>query len=217
MATGTKKRKASGSESNRTRVKELAGVKRVTASTLAFIMASIAPAAALTRRGIEYHMDAVWHEVSAVPVTLPLMNGSEYTWEFCCLSKSINWFARECIVYKHLLSETVRRHGNRLKLLVYADEVTPGNPLQPDIARKYWAIYVGIKEFGSARLADSAMWLPIALLRSVPSKKIIGGFSNCMRMLFRAWFVAPLQVHTNGIVIDLRDGPTVVTFESIAL
>ena len=117
-------------------------------------------------------------------------------------------------LYKHLLSETVRRHGNHLKLLVYADEVTPGNPLQPDIARKYWAIYVGIKEFGSARLANSALWLPIAFLRSVPSKKIIGGFSNCMRMLFRAWFVAPLQVHTNGIVIDLRDGPTVVTFES---
>ena len=213
MATGTKKRKASGSESNRTRVKELAGVKRVTASALAFIMASIAPAAALTRRGIEYHMDAVWHEVSAVPVTLPLSNGSEYTWEFCCLSKSINWFARECAGYKQLLSETVRRYGNHLKLLVYADEVTLGNPLQPDIARKYWAWYAGISEFGSAKLANSALWLPIAFLRSPPSKKVKGGVSNCMRMLFRSWFVSPLQVHTNGIVIDLLDGPAVVTFE----
>lgn len=117
------------------------------------------------------------------------------------------------MVYKQLLSEAVRRYGNRLNLLVYADEVTPGNPLQPDMARKYWAIYVGIKEFGSARLANSALWLPIAFLRSPPSKKIKGGFSNCMRMLFRSWFVAPLQVHTSGIVIDLCDGPAVVTFE----
>ena len=94
-----KKRNASGecSKSKRTRVKELAGVKRVTASALAFIMASIAPATALTRRGIEYHMDVVWNEVAAPPITLPLRSGLEYTWECCCLSKSINWFARECV------------------------------------------------------------------------------------------------------------------------
>ena len=76
-----KKRNASGecSKSKRTRVKELAGVKRVTASALAFIMASIAPATALTRRGIEYHMDVVWHEVATPSITLPLRNGLEYT------------------------------------------------------------------------------------------------------------------------------------------
>lgn len=68
-----KKRKASVecSKSKRNRAKELSGVKRVTASALAFIMASIAPAAALTRRGIEYHMDVMWHEVAAAPITLP--------------------------------------------------------------------------------------------------------------------------------------------------
>ena len=100
-----KKRNVSGecSKSKRTRVKELVGVKRVTASALAFIIASIAPATALTRRGIEYHMDSVWNEVAAPPITLPLRSGLEYTWELCCLSKSINWFARECAVYKHVL------------------------------------------------------------------------------------------------------------------
>ena len=39
-------------------------------------------------------------------------------------------------------------------LILYADEITPGNQLAYKGDRKFWAFYWTIAEFGSARLAD---------------------------------------------------------------
>ena len=50
------------------------------------------------------------------------------------------------------------KHNGPLPLLVYADEITPGNALANVPARKIWCIYISIKEFG-LHLQKEAGWM----------------------------------------------------------
>lgn len=43
-------------------------------------------------------------------------------------------------------------------LLLYADEITPGNQLAYKTERKFWGFYWTIAEFGTARLSDEAQF-----------------------------------------------------------
>ena len=51
--------------------------------------------------------------------------------------------------------------------------------------------------------------MPVAFLGTKNVKKTKGGFSNCMRLLLRTWFIEPLQLATMGFTIEL-DRPTIL-------
>ena len=59
---------------------------------------------------------------------------------------------------QRLLDRALRLHGPRLHVVIYADEVTPGNQIAHKQARKTWAWYWTIQEFGPAALSDEATW-----------------------------------------------------------
>ena len=53
-------------------------------------------------------------------------------------------------------------------VIVYFDQLTPGNVLRPDNKRKAYLIYFTVTEFGDIIRHENA-WLPIGILRhSVP-------------------------------------------------
>ena len=59
---------------------------------------------------------------------------------------------------QRLLDRALRQYGPKLHVIIYADEVTPGNQIAHKQARKTWAWYWSIHEFGPAALADEATW-----------------------------------------------------------
>ena len=214
---GTKKRNGERTRSaelaaKRQRVLKLAGVMETTDSALAHIVSTLAveidPPASFTRQDIGTAVAKEWAAISTT-IDIPLENGGTHVWEHCRFDKLVNYFCRECPSWKALMARTLLTFGTMLTLLVYFDEVTPGNPLRPDNHRKYHAIYVSIKEFGSVMLSNSAVWLPVAVLRSAFVKKAIGGFSHCMRLLATSWYLGPLQLDTLGFVVEL-DRPRIM-------
>ena len=58
---------------------------------------------------------------------------------------------------------------------MYADEVTPGNQLNPDNNRKCWAFYISFLEFGAAVLSQEDAWICIAAIRSERVRACLGG------------------------------------------
>ena len=63
-------------------------------------------------------------------------------------------------------------------LILYTDEVTPGNVLATITTRKLQAIYVSFLELGPAALAREDCWIALAVCRSLFVNKALGGISQ---------------------------------------
>ena len=86
-----------------------------------------------------------------------------------------------------LLKKTMARHNGPLSLLVYADEITPGNVLANVPARKIWCIYISIKEFG-LHLQKEAGWMSAGLIRSDIVASLDGHLSQVLSALLDSIF-----------------------------
>ena len=98
--------------------------------------------------------------------------------------------------FHHLLCKTMEKHS-KLHLLVYADEITPGNVLAPVTSRKTWAIYVSFKEFHS-HLQSTQAWITISVVRSSIVNSLDGNLSQMLKVLLHHWFTTHM-IHLVGI------------------
>ena len=62
-------------------------------------------------------------------------------------------------------------------IILYSDEIVPGNQMSYDNRRKLWAAYWSFKQFGTAALAREDAWFVLMCQRSSEVNKI----SNCMK------------------------------------
>ena len=56
--------------------------------------------------------------------------------------------------------------GRPWRIVLYADEITPGNVLRPGNPRKIWGIYWSIVEFGATCLSGELGWHTLCCIRS---------------------------------------------------
>ena len=76
-----------------------------------------------------------------------------------------------------------------LHAIWYLDEVTPGNVLRPDNARKFWAVYVSFRQYGTTALSKEALWMVAGVIRTKTASEVRGGISAIMRQLMRSFFL----------------------------
>jgi hypothetical protein len=74
-------------------------------------------------------------------------------------------------------------------LILYCDEVHPGDQLGGKKLRKFHAIYFAFKEFGIAALSHEDMWFTIATVRTQLVNQIPGGMSKVFSIVLRELFV----------------------------
>ena len=63
-------------------------------------------------------------------------------------------------------------------VVLYTDEVVPGNPLAASVSRKMWAVYASLKEFKS-NLSCESSWVTLALVRSTTVAQVEVRCSKC--------------------------------------
>ena len=83
---------------------------------------------------------------------------------------------KDCPEFKSFFSSKL--NGQRLKLVVYSDEVTPGRELLKYNRKKFWVFYWSFLDFGPAALANEDAWFTGLTLRSITVKKLAGGFTD---------------------------------------
>ena len=89
-------------------------------------------------------------------------------------------------------------------LILYCDEVHPGDQLGGKKLRKFHAIYLSFKEFGMAALSHEDMWFTIATVRTQIVNQIPGGMSKVFSIVLRELFVdGPLA--DIGLVLQHAD------------
>ena len=74
-------------------------------------------------------------------------------------------------------------------LLVYGDELVPGNVLAQDPRRKIFGCQACIKDFGPMFVKSNASWIPLFCVRHDIAQKVPGGMSYILRMYLRHLFL----------------------------
>lgn len=186
----------------------------VTTSALATILDNIRkdpPSEALSAWTINNFIKSEYKHVSG-KVELPLEGGGVFGWSICRPDKLLRHLALESSEFASALAEAAQKAGpNPLRSIWYLDEVVPGNILRPDNARRFWAIYMSLAEFGSDRLFCAEWWMPIGVLRSSVANSVLGGVSQCMRQLLRYTLFEPCNMGEVGTTLELSV-PTLLRF-----
>ena len=79
------------------------------------------------------------------------------------------------------------------RLVLYSDEVVPGNQLTVQNARKVWVIYLSFLEF-HYNLSDEDAWCPIVAEKSIALKHVSAGISDILpghQIVFWCWQGGP--------------------------
>ena len=97
------------------------------------------------------------------------------------------------------------------RIVVYADEITPGNVMRLDHRRKALCLYVTFMEFDYEWVQAADLWLPIAICRNSLAKKLQGGYSNLVRVILLK-LLHSSKVTEQGILLTLHDGTVVRIF-----
>ena len=107
-----------------------------------------------------------------------------------------------------MLMQTLSRRGSSLqcpwRLILYVDEITPGNPLRPDNKRNIMAIYASWLELGDFLRTEEA-WLTLGIMRTSIMKTIRGGVSSAVKTVLRALFVGSRSMSSAGILLPAGD------------
>ena len=102
-----------------------------------------------------------------------------------------------------LLKQRPNTFDNPWRLVVYSDEITPGNQVAHKNPRKTWAIYYSFLEFGSL-LGSEEFWFTGTLVSSDTVRHIDGGWSSVIREFARMfWSPDGQDMERGGISIAL--------------
>jgi len=160
--------------------------------------------APVSRAGLQRSLEALWKDVGQ-PERLNT-SGEPFDWQCVSFPKLLKFFVEESAPFQTLLRQTWEAspstEASPWHLVVYGDEVVPGNVLRLDNRRKVFCIYVSIREFAGAHLKKETLWFPIAAVRSSQAKRINGGISACVRALLHRFFSHD-QLHCRGVCLDL--------------
>ena len=147
-------------------------------------------------------------------LVLPMKDGEDFNFLYANLQNLFLYLVDVAPAFKQCVVETLARHpaGSAAPwhMVFYLDEVTPGNPMRPDNARKVWGFYVTFREFAKSRLSQTRFWLPLGALRTHTAREVEGGLSNVVRLLLRSIFLGPTGWSTVGVPVPLEGGKVVL-------
>ena len=99
---------------------------------------------------------------------------------------------RDCCQFSSFLLARLQDHpstpDNPWTLLIYSDEVTPGNPLATMNNRKFHAVYWSFLELGRNALSNEEGWFTILLEYSIYVSQAQGGLSQVFGQLIKVFF-----------------------------
>ena len=183
---------------------KLVATDRVSASSLARILTTLGTCSTrVAKRKLHQAKHSVDHFITPIDlgdkVQLPVVN---------VVSLIQYLVSQQGAFGKLLLEAALAASGQPLQLIVYYDDLIPGNVMAPDHQRKSTLVYVAIKQFNGYLCLQSS-WLPIAVLRKHNMDKLSGGMNQFLCKLIlelqrqlRHSFVVTMDKATLAVRID---------------
>ena len=96
-------------------------------------------------------------------------------------------------------------------IVIYSDEVTPGNALSPMNHRKFHAIYWTFLELGTTALSHDEAWFTLLTEYSSTVNNLDSGLSQLFGQALKLFQKAPRDVKSQGITLEF-DNDEVIRF-----
>jgi hypothetical protein len=116
----------------------------------------------------------------------------------------ISYLCRISAAFASVVFDTIVP-GVPLTLVIYLDEICPGNPLRPDKARTLQAVYWTIVEFPQHVLQRTACWMTFGTLRTSIVNKLPGGISSVAGRILKTFFPEDGDSFSQGITLHHGD------------
>ena len=196
----------------------------VTASALSALLEAIASEPiddTYSRRDIREARDEVITQDTPygslfTTVSLPAINGCNMEFDVINPFAMLHTCFLTCAGMRALMKRALLVQPWRL--VMYCDEVTPGNQLAPDNLRKMWVFYFSFLEFGAAALSQEDAWFCISVMRTSRVKLLYGGVTTAFSALLKVLFTGTdASLHTTGVRLRTADGNSVRLFARLEM
>ena len=159
-----------------------------------------------SRHDLEEAMDTLWSKCGC-EVELEVEPGKFAKWQCTSFAKTIDMMIRRSGAFKEQLLELWRARpctkSKPYSLLIYGDELVPGNVLHLEQTRKLFGCQGCIKDFGPQFIKSDSSWIPLFCIRHSVAATIPGGMSYVFRMYLRHLLLVE-KISDRGIVVPLR-------------
>ena len=158
---------------------------------------------AMESRRRRHREHRIKHDWMCKSCDLECPDGSTVKWWIPSLRGIISWNLENNMMFQGALTKCMAANRNlpALTLLLYVDEVVPGNVISPDNRRKCHNYFATVQEFELSDLAHECNWLHVASLLSWRAIRITGGLSQATRVLLEDAVCDP-----HGIVAGMMVG-----------
>ena len=130
---------------------------------------------------------------------LPIVGG--VAWPYIHPAAFLIHLCSVCAAFYDLIADVVARVGPDLLVLVYIDEIDPGNQLAPTNNRTSQCIYWTLAQLPAWFLRRKSAWFTFGLLRSTLALKIPGHLSALMKLVLRVLFCSTDSL-TRGCILQ---------------
>ena len=121
-------------------------------------------------------------------------------WEFVHPMALIHYLCSISIHFFKVMDDCISM-GEPLQLIIYIDEIVPGNPLRPEKARTLQAIYWAFSNWPQHVLQRTNCWPTFGTIRSTLIEKLPGGISALMKFVLRVFFAEEGHSFSRGVSI----------------
>jgi hypothetical protein len=123
--------------------------------------------------------------------------------------------------YFELLRDTHERTPSSFerpwRVILYADEVDPGNVLAHRHMRKVWSFYMSVLEFGAFALSNEEAWITLATKPTHETSTISGGISQIMKVILLSLFHGTFRADCGLTFVDSTTGHVMRIFLDVGV
>lgn len=195
-------------------IASLLGHRHISMSEARFIIGMLGPEGC-TEAEVRAAVDDFSSDIIDV-VDIPAKAGGSWTWHIAKFQRLLPFVVSRCAGFRWELESALTHFPNSQSspwhLVLYSDEVTPGNVLKLQNRRKAACWYLGIVEMMDFLRREEA-WLTIGVIRASHVKKLHGGYSSVARVLLRSLLLGSDGVSSAGVPLHVLGSPRVLYFK----
>ena len=132
-------------------------------------------------------------------------------WEYINPLALLYYLSSICVPFGNMMRES-NTPGVPMKIIIYIDEICPGNPLRPEKSRTLQALYWACAEWPQHVLQRTAAWPTFGTIRStLVSDHLPGGVPALLRRVLTTFWPQDGNSFSRGISITVANMPLVIT------
>jgi hypothetical protein len=134
----------------------------------------------------------------AIVIDVPLKKGDTFSWGILNPAALLQHYSRCSKAFQDMVKKARERHPGKWHLILYEDEVQPGNAFLGK--RKLHSWYFSFREFDQ-QISDENAWVCFAVLQSCIVANVRGAFSCVSKLVHQSLFTLKAPNFGSGVAV----------------